>query len=380
MRRRHAFTLIELLVVIAIIAVLIGLLLPAVQKVREAANRSKCQNNLKQLGLALHNYHDVNHGFPAGLASNSSNTEDASASGFTYLLPYLEQDATHKLYHFDDDWFNPSNYQAVGVEVKLFYCPSNRDQRADRLAADSKSNGAYALPPVAGACDYAFCRGATGSLHPDAERTPMVVRGVFDIRSKDDARAVVKLTDIVDGTSTTFALGEAAGGTPGLLVRDRKNADQPAVDVSTGQPAIIDQSWSAASVTDASHPWYGSVFATTAQYGLARRSAGRAHEPAAADADGVRLRAVRGQSHRPGFDQRLPQPARGRLQFSFSATAACGSCGRRFRRRRIAPWRRTRVANRSWDNTNRLAATRRLCGAERSIEQALRSAKPPRRG
>jgi prepilin-type processing-associated H-X9-DG protein len=76
------------------------------------------------------------------------------------------------------------------------------------------------------------------------------------------------LTDIADGTSTTIALGEAAGGTPGLLIRDRKNADQPAIDISTGQPAIIDQSWSAASVTDASHPWYGSVFATTAQYGL----------------------------------------------------------------------------------------------------------------
>src|SRR6478672_7593384 len=136
---RSAFTLIELLVVIAIIAVLIGLLLPAVQKVREAANRSKCQNNLKQLGLALHNYHDAKRGFPAGMVSDSSNTEDAAATGFTYLLPHREQDATHRLYHFDDDWFNPSNFPAVMVEVKLFFCPSNRDGgRIDLTAASAE--------------------------------------------------------------------------------------------------------------------------------------------------------------------------------------------------------------------------------------------------
>jgi prepilin-type N-terminal cleavage/methylation domain-containing protein/prepilin-type processing-associated H-X9-DG protein len=268
MRRRSGFTLIELLVVIAIIAVLIGLLLPAVQKVREAANRSKCQNNLKQLGLALHNYHDANGGFPAGLVSNTSNTQDASASGFTYLLPYFEHDATHRLYHFDTDWFNPVNYQAVGIEVKLFYCPSNRDRGQIDLTPLEIQWG-QALPPVAGAVDYAFCRGATGALHPDAERTPLIVRGVFDVRPSDTAKAVVKLTDIADGTSTTIAMGEAAGGTPGLIIRSTSDPTQPAIDIGTGQPAIIDQSWGAAGVTDPVHPWYGSVLATTAQYGLA---------------------------------------------------------------------------------------------------------------
>src|SRR2546423_4253363 len=104
--RRQGFTLIELLVVIAIIAVLIGLLLPAVQKVREAANRMKCQNNLKQLGLAMHSYHDVNNIFPPGgrIVTNkpggvddSNNWWDADkGSWLVYTLPYMEQDNLFK--------------------------------------------------------------------------------------------------------------------------------------------------------------------------------------------------------------------------------------------------------------------------------------------
>jgi len=91
---------------------------------------------------------------------------------------------------------------------------------------------------------------------------------VFGIRGTREAASGVRLTDIRDGTSTTFAMGDAAAGTPALLVRDMDNPSLPAKAVLTGQTVVIEQSWSAASVGDTTHPWYGSVLAVTAQYGL----------------------------------------------------------------------------------------------------------------
>jgi prepilin-type N-terminal cleavage/methylation domain-containing protein/prepilin-type processing-associated H-X9-DG protein len=264
--RRPGFTLIELLVVVAIIGVLLSLLLPAVQKVREAASRVQCQNNLKQLGLALHNYHDTRQTLPPGLVSSGTNVSDAEATGFTFLLPFLEQDNTYRLYHFEDPWFAATNYQAVGIPVKVFFCPSNRDQGLLDLKPFEAQWG-VGLPPVAAGCDYVFSKGANGAVNRDCTLTPSEVRGVFSIHSSWDDKSGLRLTDIQDGTSNTFALGDGAAGTPIYLVRDLNTPDQPVRDLS-GQTVVLEQSWSAAGVGDTSHPYYGSVLGVTAQYGL----------------------------------------------------------------------------------------------------------------
>src|SRR5437868_2620041 len=119
-RRKPGFTLIELLVVIAIIAILIGLLLPAVQKVREAAARASCQNNLKQIGLAVHNYHDAVGTFPPLRVTNRTVT------WFVLIMPYMEQDNLRRLWTPTSDYAAAVNNGGRTTSVKSFFCPSRR--------------------------------------------------------------------------------------------------------------------------------------------------------------------------------------------------------------------------------------------------------------
>src|SRR5258708_7018439 len=130
--RRVGFTLIELLVVIAIIAVLIGLLLPAVQKVREAAARMKCTNNLKQIGLALHNYHDTMKVFPPGYVDGNTNPNSTPDNDLgpgwgwaSFLLPYLEQGNVYNQINFSQGVGIGSNVAISLLPLPMFQCPSD---------------------------------------------------------------------------------------------------------------------------------------------------------------------------------------------------------------------------------------------------------------
>jgi len=139
-KSRQGFTLIELLVVIAIIAILIALLLPAVQQAREAARRSNCKNNLKQLGIGLHNFHDVHGHFPPGAGNRvcpESNPKCTSGyiRGTTWLvhmLPQIDQQPLHDQYDFDQSYTATPNLRVGNFKVPIFYCPSGQDPESRR--------------------------------------------------------------------------------------------------------------------------------------------------------------------------------------------------------------------------------------------------------
>ncbi len=137
--RRHGFTLIELLVVIAIIAVLVALLLPAVQQAREAARRSQCKNNLKQIGLALHNYESSFTRFPPSMAINPMVTTNASWSVHGRIAPYLDQAALFNQIDLQKSWSDPVNASVVsGFRVPVYVCPS--DAKSDFARSTSGVN------------------------------------------------------------------------------------------------------------------------------------------------------------------------------------------------------------------------------------------------
>ena len=223
-RARRGFTLIELLVVIAIIAILIALLLPAVQQAREAARRSQCKNNLKQLSLALHNYHDTFGRFPYGtlwartgspLAFNT--TWQPTPGWSAMLLPYLDQSALYNAIMAEcagssqflyNPWWPPTPVNIKTI-IPVFMCPSDI---GGQLNPDRGSYAKSNYPGVAGA------RRLDNSDIASADNTTVVTSGIFWVNSN------CSMANITDGTSNTFIVGERDGASNGSVAGSYRKA------------------------------------------------------------------------------------------------------------------------------------------------------------
>ncbi len=235
-RQSAGFTLIELLVVIAIIGVLIGLLLPAVQKVRESANRMSCTNNLKQLGLAFHNYHDTYGTFPHAVQLVNAGPPPTHHSFFPYLLPYIEQG--NLPFDLKSGFQDPVNDTVLGPDgktnnervIKLFICPTTPVLPGDRLVENP------ALPNLRRApTDYTtvvawliapniYLTGPTASPYypnniPAPEPTYQGMLGFQNVAGNLSAPGR-RVTDATDGSSSTLLLIEDAGR-PQVYLKNR---------------------------------------------------------------------------------------------------------------------------------------------------------------
>src|SRR5438128_530821 len=227
MHGRRGFTLIELLVVIAIIGVLVALLLPAVQKIRESANRMQCTNNLKQMGLALHHYHDSYHSFPAGFISTLTDSAWRLPAGncnafppergpgwsfFALMLPYLEQENLFRSIRLDLPIADPANAMARNTSVKTYVCPSDTGTGPINITTCGNPPNPANTPSLvteAALCSYVGVLGGGNAANPDPdygcyEYQPF--NGVFQRNSH------VRIADITDGTTMTIGAGERNSG------------------------------------------------------------------------------------------------------------------------------------------------------------------------
>jgi prepilin-type N-terminal cleavage/methylation domain-containing protein/prepilin-type processing-associated H-X9-DG protein len=194
--RMRAFTLVELLVVIAIIGILVALLLPAIQAAREAARRSQCQNNLKQIGIAIHMHHDTKRQFPMG----RDGRHQRSVSWAYLILPYMEEKAIYDAFDETKEVFDPANSRAMRTPIEVYACPTRR-----RAAADRNFDNDDAVPTVLGVAvlgDYAGNAGHDSRTDEDGGRVDLTEAGPLITEYAMSERR------IVDGLSKTFVVGE----------------------------------------------------------------------------------------------------------------------------------------------------------------------------
>jgi prepilin-type N-terminal cleavage/methylation domain-containing protein/prepilin-type processing-associated H-X9-DG protein len=223
-RARRGFTLIELLVVIAIIAVLIALLLPAVQAAREAARRSQCVNNLKQIGLALHNYHSTTNTFPLGNGGVVANGQNGQATWSPWscqamMLPYLELQPLYSQANFNvstqEGYGYNANSSVIDAQLAVFLCPSDTNTGKGQYFPYYKSNSYYASCGTTTwlANNNGIVGGAYGGIGP------IPTTGMFGPAQNYGLR------DCTDGSSNTIAFSEGLAGDPigGSVFKKRNN-------------------------------------------------------------------------------------------------------------------------------------------------------------